>query len=223
MHNFFRLLILRGWSNHFRRGVGLCFRLTVALFELDYHYSPLLAKAAQTLLDNPRFKNLKKVHQVSSILKVVHAEEKGDFDYSGLVERYDEKLRSREDYRWRYNADQGRFYSYSEMKAKREDTDLSACEHFFEGFVPCPEEDKRVWQEHWINLVMKRDIIKYIRKFRDLERKRIPYEIDFDNFNPSRPLENIKLLTTRSSADVDFFFESEDEIDTNVYSDEEDE
>lgn len=210
MHNLVRMMIIKGWSLYFKKNVSFLCRLIVALFELDYYYSPLLLKAVMSLVDHPKFLNLNKIDMIYQVLVKINEEKKDILDLTEYIQRLEDKLRSRESYHWRYNVDKGRFYTYKEMKEKRENVDLSGCEQFAEGLIPCPEEDKRVWQDHWIHLVMKRDLTKYMKKLKDLDDQRTPYEIDFENFNPTRWHDNIKLLTDRKSDDMDFLDESEE-------------
>ena len=210
MHNFVRDLIGKGWSRHFKRNVNHLCRLVVALFELEYCYSPLIVKAVLSLLELPKFTNLNKIDLIYKILLKIKEDQRAPFDITYLIEGIEDKLRSKEAYQWRYNVDQGRFYTYQEMKAKREQVDLSSCEQSFEGLISCPEEDKRVWHDHWVHLVMKRDMVKYLKKLKDLDDQKTAYEIDFENFNPRRWNDNIKYLTDRKSDDMEFLDDSED-------------
>jgi hypothetical protein len=210
MHNFVTPLIFQGWRKHFTKNIKLTFKLIIAVFELNYYHSPILYKAALTLLNNPKFNNLNKVDLVLKILQKVEKDELGDMEFTTVIQGYKDKLVNNESYHWRYNVEEERFYTYAEMKAKRENVDVNSLRHVYEGIKPDDENDKRVWHEHWVHLVMKRDITKYMKKMKDLDDQKRPYEIDFDNFNPRKWMENIKLLGKDDYHDMEFF-EEEDE------------
>lgn len=217
MHNLVRPMIQKGWEKCFKKNTAVLYRLVLAVFELDYYYSPIIFKALMILIDHPKFLNLNKLDMIYKILLQIDEDKKDFMDVGEMIKQMEDKLRSRDAYRWRYNVDERRFYTYKEMKAKREDVDLSSCEHFFEGLLPCAEDDKEVWHEHWVHLVMKRDMSKYMKKMRDLDVKKVSYEIDFDNFNPVRWNDNIKLLVERKSDDMDFLDDSEEAEHQNTF------
>ena len=194
MHNFFKFNIFRGWNKYFKKNVSLLYKIVVSCYELNYYYSRLIIRAGEELVENKRFSNLEKIVNTYDIYKKIVEDNLSDFDVSHLVMSFKQKLENKEGYKWRYNHEKERFYTYKEMKAKREDSDLTTQEQKYESVISTPEKDEKVWRDHWVNLVLKRDLRIYAKKFRDLDIKGIPYIIDYENFNPRRWNENIKLV-----------------------------
>lgn len=65
----------------------------------------------------------------SKLAKLKEVAENGK-RFAELKETFHQKLSSKEDYRWRYNVGERRFYTYEELKAQREDVDVSAMKNF---------------------------------------------------------------------------------------------
>ena len=193
-HNFIKREIFKGWSKYFEKNTTLLYQIVINCFELNYHYSPLLTRAAAQLIKHKKFTNLNKIVTLYNILKKIDQEGVSEYEMKYLIEAIKEKLQSKKDYLWRYNNKENRYYTYKEMKAKRDNVDLSNTTIFYDQVIESDEKNDRVWHHHWVHLVMKRDMTKYMKKMRDLDASKTPYEIDFENFNPKRANENIKLL-----------------------------
>jgi hypothetical protein len=194
MENFFNQIFFKHWNKRFKRKVGYLYRLIIALFELNYYYSPLIIKAAQELILSEKFSNLQKHLNLLNIFKQIEKDELSDYDVSDIIEALRESLEAKPSHGWRYNYEEERLYTYKEMKAKRDQVDLSEVRQEYQGFLTNDKRDKEVWHEHWVHLCMKRDMVVYMKKLRDLEDQRKPYEIDFENFNPKRWNDNIRVL-----------------------------
>lgn len=194
MENFFKNMFFRKWTKVMSKKTQLLYRLVIACFELEYYYSPLIIMAGEQVLKTPYFKNLDKMLTMFNVFKKIQEEDLSFFEVDDLVDGFRHLLREEPSYEWRYNPEEERLYTYQEMKAKREDVDLNYPILKYQPIIENEKNDQRVWHEHWVHLCMKRDMEKYMKKVRDLDADGRAYEIDFDNFNPKKWNENIKVV-----------------------------
>ena len=171
MHNFIKPRIFDNWHKYFRHNLVHLFNLMKACFELGYFHSKIIQHCIKAMIIKKRFSNLEKLMTVKNVLLAMQKNNLSEYPVDNLLEMVNYRLESKEDYKWRYNMEENRLYTYKEMKEKRENPKFLELEYEFVGIIPRYQRTREVWENQRIHLIMKRDHFKNMRKMREAEKK----------------------------------------------------
>lgn len=91
------------------------------LLRMEFYDKELWELALSPLEKRVRFKNILIIHGLYDTLLKSQQSGKNPINLSNVLEKLRNKLQSRVDFRWRYNVEENRFYTFQELKAKRDD------------------------------------------------------------------------------------------------------
>ena len=219
VHNFIRTNIYSMWESHYKHNIKFLYQIIKHCFELNYFESRLIEHAAKELSSKPRFSNFKKNLEIYHILRTIIDDKLFDYPIEEYAEKIRQRLMTKEDFKWKYNFEENRFYTYMEMRAKREDSDLTNSRQTYIGISENPETDNELWHEHRINLILKRDHTKNLRKLKKLEENGQKFDINYANFKSENFEDNLIFNQNMDSDDEAIddveFLDSEEELGTD--------
>ena len=107
------------------QGKFINFKNSVAILtqmeKMEFYDPELWGQALQKLERLIRFRNLVYIQEFYDTMLRSKNSGKNPIDLTKVLQKLNEKLKSRVDFRWRYDADENHFYTFEELKAKRDD------------------------------------------------------------------------------------------------------
>ncbi len=108
------------------------YKLFIYLLKLEYFDKEIFEFTVKNIVKRKYAGGFEQIISIYESLSKLQKEKKYHRDLSPEVETLKEILKNDVDFRWRYNADELRYYSYFELKATRNDYQRTAFSVFFE-------------------------------------------------------------------------------------------
>ena len=118
MKEFMKPAILaHGKDITYKNSVGMIKNLEA----MEFYDEEMWRVALKKLEAKIRFTNLLLIQDFYDVILKSKNSGKNPIDLTKIIKKLQDKLRSRVDFRWRYNVEENRFYTFEELKAKREE------------------------------------------------------------------------------------------------------